>query len=340
MPLPQTMNYINANGAGGPDVLALASGPVPTPRPDEVLIRVQPAGVNRPDVAQRQGSYPPPPGASPILGLEVAGEVVAAGNQVTALAVGDRVCALTNGGGYAEYCTAPASQCLPWPTGYNAIQAGALPETSFTVWANLFQMGRLAKNETALVHGGASGIGVTAIQLAHEFGARIFVTAGTDDKCAACLRLGADAAINYRTQRFRRGGQNADRGPRRRRRPGYGRRSLHDAQRPQPGHGWAAGHDRLPGGIEGPGIRLRAGDGAPADNHRIDHAAPHHRAESGHRGRPAASLARARCRTMRPGDPRNLPVGAGSRGAPTDGIQPAYRQDHAVRRVAASRRQA
>lgn len=202
MPLPQTMNYINANGAGGPDVLALASGPVPTPRPDEVLIRVHAAGVNRPDVAQRQGSYPPPPGASPLLGLEVAGEVAAAGNQVTALAVGDRVCALTNGGGYAEFCTAPASQCLPWPTGYNAIQAGALPETSFTVWANLFQIGRLAKNETALVHGGASGIGVTAIQLAHEFGARIFVTAGTDDKCAACLRLGADAAINYRTHDF------------------------------------------------------------------------------------------------------------------------------------------
>jgi NADPH2:quinone reductase len=202
MPIPQTMTYVHANGAGGPEVLSLATGPVPAPKPDEVLIRVHASGVNRPDVAQRQGSYPPPPGASPILGLEVAGEVVAMGDQVTTLAAGNRVCALTNGGGYAEYCTAPASQCLPWPTGYDAIRAGALPETAFTVWANLFQIGRLTKGQTALVHGGTSGIGVTAIQLAKEFGARIFATAGSDDKCAACLRLGADAAINYRTQDF------------------------------------------------------------------------------------------------------------------------------------------
>ena len=202
MPIPQTMTYVHANGAGDPDVLSLGIGPVPTPRPDEVLIRVQAAGVNRPDVAQRQGSYPPPPGASPILGLEVAGEVVAIGEQVTPLSVGDHVCALTNGGGYAEYCTAPASQCLPWPNGYDAIRAGALPETFFTVWANLFQIGRLTKGETALVHGGTSGIGVTAIQLAREFGARIFATAGSEDKCAACLKLGADAAINYRTKDF------------------------------------------------------------------------------------------------------------------------------------------
>jgi NADPH2:quinone reductase len=202
VPIPQTMSYVQANGAGDPDVLGSATGPVPVPKPDEVLIRVLAAGVNRPDVAQRQGIYPPPPGASPILGLEVAGEIVAVGDQVTSLSVGDRVCALTNGGGYAEYCTAPATQCLPWPKGYDAIRAGALPETSFTVWANLFQIGRLSKGETALVHGGTSGIGVTAIQFAHEFGARIFVTAGSDAKCAACLELGADAAINYRTQDF------------------------------------------------------------------------------------------------------------------------------------------
>jgi NADPH2:quinone reductase len=202
MPIPQTMTYIQATAAGAPDVLALATGPVPTPKPDEALIRVQAAGVNRPDVSQRQGTYPPPPGASPILGLEVAGEVVAIGDQVTTLSIGDRVCALANGGGYAEYCTVPATQCLPWPTGYTAIQAAAVPETTFTVWANLFQIGRLAKGETALVHGGTSGIGVTAIQLAHEFGARIFATAGSDDKCAASLKLGADAAINYRTQDF------------------------------------------------------------------------------------------------------------------------------------------
>ena len=202
MPIPQTMTYVHADGSGGPEVLGLGTAPVPAPKQDEVLIRVQAAGVNRPDVAQRQGAYPPPPGASPILGLEVAGEVVSVGDQVTTLAVGDKVCALTNGGGYAEYCTAPAPQCMPWPKGYDAIKAAAVPETAFTVWANLFQMGGLTKGQTALVHGGTSGIGVTAIQLAHEFGARIFATAGSDDKVAACLRLGADAAINYRTQDF------------------------------------------------------------------------------------------------------------------------------------------
>ena len=202
MPLPQTMTHVQADGAGGPEVLKLATGPVPVPKPDEVLIQVQAAGVNRPDIAQRQGSYPPPPGASPLLGLEVAGEVVAAGAEVTSLKPGDRVCALTNGGGYAEYCTAPAPQCLPWPAGYDALRAAALPETSFTVWANLFQMGRLAPGEKALIHGGTSGIGVTAIQFAHEFGSTVYATAGSDDKCAACVRLGADAAINYRTQDF------------------------------------------------------------------------------------------------------------------------------------------
>jgi NADPH:quinone reductase len=202
MSIPQTMTHVQANGAGGPEVLGLATGPVPQPKPDEVLIRVQAAGVNRPDVAQRQGSYPPPPGASPLLGLEVAGEVVVVGAQVTTLSVGDRVCALTNGGGYAEYCVAPAPQCLPWPKGYDAVRAAALPETAFTVWANLFQLGRLAKGETALVHGGSSGIGVTAIQFGHEFGARVLVTAGSDEKCAACLKLGAAAAINYRSQDF------------------------------------------------------------------------------------------------------------------------------------------
>lgn len=199
MQVPSEMRYVHANGAGAPDVLAIATGPVPEPKPGEVLIRVQVAGVNRPDVLQRQGAYPPPPGASPVLGLEVAGEVVVAAGP---WAVGDKVCALTNGGGYAEYCVAAASQCLPWPAGYDALYAAALPETTFTVWANLFQMGRLAAGETVLVHGGSGGIGVTAIQLAHEFGARVFVTAGSAEKGQACLRLGADAAINYREQDF------------------------------------------------------------------------------------------------------------------------------------------
>jgi NADPH2:quinone reductase len=202
MAVPAEMKQIEMEGAGAPEVMKLATGPVPVPKPDEVLIRVQAAGVNRPDIAQRQGSYPPPPGASPLLGLEVAGEVAAIGSAVTGWSIGDKVCALTNGGGYAEYCTAPAPQCLPWPKDYDAVRAAALPETSFTVWANLFQAGRLKSGEKALIHGGSSGIGVTAIQLAHEFGATVYATAGSDEKCTACVRLGCDAAINYRTDDF------------------------------------------------------------------------------------------------------------------------------------------
>jgi len=202
MVLPARMRMIEMDGAGAPEVMKLATGALPEPRPDEVLIRVLAAGVNRPDIAQRQGSYPPPPGASPILGLEVAGEVAAAGRAVAGWNIGDRICALTNGGGYAEYCTAPAPQCLPWPAGFDAVRAAALPETYFTVWANLFQAGRLRAGEKALIHGGSSGIGVTAIQLAREFGAAVYATAGTDEKCAACVRLGCDAAINYKTENF------------------------------------------------------------------------------------------------------------------------------------------
>ena len=199
---PATMRYVRATEPGGPEVLVVASGPVPEPRPHEVLIRVEAAGVNRPDVLQREGRYPPPADASPVIGLEVAGEVVVAGSEVMQYRAGDRVTALTNGGGYAEYCVAPAVQCLPWPTAFDAIKAAALPETYFTVWANLFQIGRLARGESVLVHGGTSGIGVTAIQLAREFGARVYATAGSDEKCAACMGLGADAAINYRSTDF------------------------------------------------------------------------------------------------------------------------------------------
>lgn len=202
MPLPATMTYIETAGAGGPEVLRPATGPLPTPRAGEVLIRVLAAGVNRPDVQQRLGLYPPPPGASPIIGLEVAGEVAACGPDVVGVSVGDRVCGLANGGGYAEYCAVPASQCLPWPAGYDAVRAAALPETYFTVWANLFGHGRLAAGETALVHGGTSGIGVTAIQLAREFGATIYATAGSAEKCAACVTLGAAGAIDYKSQDF------------------------------------------------------------------------------------------------------------------------------------------
>lgn len=201
---PDQMRFVAAPRPGGPEVLHPATGPTPRPGADEVLIRVLAAGVNRPDVLQRKGAYPPPPGASPVLGLEVAGEVVAAGPEATAWRVGERVCALANGGGYAEYCTAPATQCLPWPEGYDAVHAAALPETYFTVWANLFRIGRLSRGESALIHGGTSGIGVTAIQLAREFGARVYATAGSREKCDACLRLGADGAINYREADFAR----------------------------------------------------------------------------------------------------------------------------------------
>jgi putative PIG3 family NAD(P)H quinone oxidoreductase len=196
------MNLIEAAGAGGPEVLKLTQGPVPQPGAQDVLIRVAAAGVNRPDVLQRKGRYPIPPDASPIIGLEVGGEIAAIGAEVKQWKVGDKVCALTNGGGYAEYCRVPMGQVLPWPKGYDAIRAGALPETYFTVWANVFQMGRLHAGETVLVHGGSSGIGSTALQLGREFGAHVFVTVGGASKVEACLKLGAEVAINYREQEF------------------------------------------------------------------------------------------------------------------------------------------
>ncbi|PZW43555.1 NADPH2:quinone reductase [Humitalea rosea] len=198
--MPPQMTFMDHGAGGTPDVFTKATGAVPVPKADEVLIRVLATGVNRPDVAQRQGTYPPPPGASQICGLEAAGEVVAVGADAARWAVGDRVCALTNGGAYAEYVTAPATQCLPWPDGYDAIRAAALPETYFTVWANLFGHGRLAAGESMLVHGGTSGIGVTAIQLAHAFGATAYATAGSAEKVAECLRFGATAAFDYKTQ--------------------------------------------------------------------------------------------------------------------------------------------
>jgi putative PIG3 family NAD(P)H quinone oxidoreductase len=202
MALPNQMSFIESAGAGGPEVLHLAQGPRPEPARQEVLIRVQAAGVNRPDVLQRLGRYPVPADASPIIGLEVAGEIAALGPEVRGLSLGDRVCALTNGGGYAQYCAVPMGQVLPWPSGFDAIHAAALPETFFTVWANVFQMGRLQRGETVLVHGGTSGIGTTALQLAREFGAHVFVTVGGESKAAACLQLGAEVAINYREQEF------------------------------------------------------------------------------------------------------------------------------------------
>jgi NADPH2:quinone reductase len=202
MSLPDTMSFVATTSAGGPETLHLARGPVPRPVSGEILLRVEAAGINRPDVQQRRGLYPPPAGASPIIGLEVAGEVVALGDDVDSVAIGDRLCALANGGGYAEYCTVPASQALRFPHGFNAVQAAALPETYFTVWTNLFQIGRLAAGERVLIHGGSSGIGVTAIKLAKAIGATVYATAGSNAKCDACRAFGADAAINYRTSSF------------------------------------------------------------------------------------------------------------------------------------------
>jgi putative PIG3 family NAD(P)H quinone oxidoreductase len=187
---------------GPPDVLVAERRPVPRPGPGEVLIRVAAAGVNRPDCLQRAGGYPPPPGVSDLPGLEVAGTVVAAGPGVTTPAVGEPVCALLAGGGYAGYCVAPAVQCLPIPAGLDFVAAAALPETFFTVWHNVFERGQLRAGETLLVHGGASGIGTTAIQLASALGARVFATAGSEDKCRLCESLGAARGINYRSESF------------------------------------------------------------------------------------------------------------------------------------------
>lgn len=203
--LEASMSVVALQGWGGPEVLVPATRPVPRPSAGEALIEVVASGVNRPDVLQRQGLYPPPPGASDIPGLEVAGRIVAGDVQALSaagLALGDSVCALISGGGYAQFCVAPVGQCLPVPEGWSFVEAASLPETVFTVWYNVFERGGLQPGETVLVHGGASGIGVTAIQLAKAWGARVIVTAGSEQKCQACLALGADHAINHRTQVF------------------------------------------------------------------------------------------------------------------------------------------
>jgi putative PIG3 family NAD(P)H quinone oxidoreductase len=196
------MRAVEISTPGAPEVLTAVERPDPVPAPGEVLIRVAAAGVNRPDVLQRKGAYPPPPGASDLPGLEVAGTIAALGDGVNDWRVGDRVCALLSGGGYATLCTAPAVQCLPIPGAMDFVTAAAVPETFFTVWTNVFDRGRLKAGETALVHGGSSGIGTTAIQLAAARGARVFATAGSDEKCRACEQLGAERAINYKTEDF------------------------------------------------------------------------------------------------------------------------------------------
>jgi len=196
------MRAVEISKPGPPEVLRAVERPDPTPGTGEVRIRVAAAGVNRPDVLQRRGAYPPPPGASDLPGLEVAGEIDMLGSGVSEWHVGDRVCALLAGGGYATLCTAPAVQCLPIPKGMDVVTAAAMPETFFTVWTNVFDRGKLRAGESALFHGGSSGIGTTAIQLAVARGSRVFATAGSDEKCRACEQLGAERAINYRTEDF------------------------------------------------------------------------------------------------------------------------------------------
>jgi len=200
--IPKQMKAIEITKPGDADVLMATSRPVPTPKNSEVLIKVRAAGVNRPDVMQRAGLYPPPKGASDIPGLEVSGTIVAAGNAVTGLQVNQSVCALVAGGGYAEYVTAPATQCLPIPNGLSIVEAASLPETYFTVWSNVFDRARLTEGETILVHGGSSGIGTTAIQLCSALGFDVLTTAGTEEKCQICEELGAKKSINYRTEEF------------------------------------------------------------------------------------------------------------------------------------------
>jgi NADPH:quinone reductase len=200
--LPDRMTVIAIREPGGPEMLTAETRPVPKPETGEILIKVAAAGVNRPDVMQRMGLYPPPPGATDIPGLEIAGEVVARGAGVTRWKDGDQVMALVVGGGYAQYCAAHESHALPAPSRLSPIEAAAVPETFFTVWHNLFERGRLAAGETALIHGGSSGIGTTAIQLAKAFGARVVTTAGSPEKCQACVSLGADTAVNYKTEDF------------------------------------------------------------------------------------------------------------------------------------------
>jgi len=202
MPLPDKMRAVEIAKPGGPEVLTPASRPLPVPKPGEILVKVAAAGVNRPDVLQRMGLYPVPPDASDLPGLEIAGEVVTCGAEARMWKVGASVCALAHGGGYAEYCTVPEVQALPVPRGLSMVEAASLPETFFTVWSNVYDRGRLKPGETLLVQGGSSGIGVTAIQMARAMGNRVLATAGSDEKCAACVRLGADKGINYRTQDF------------------------------------------------------------------------------------------------------------------------------------------
>ncbi len=274
--IPATMRQVRFNGAGGPEVIGIETVPVPRPGPNQVLVEVVAAGVNRPDCQQRSGKYPPPPGATEVPGLEIAGRIVALGEGVTGLAEGQEVCALTISGGYAEYCVADASLCLPKPGPLSLVEAAGLPENYWTVWTNVFERGRLQKGERFLVHGGSSGIGSTAIQLAKRFGAEVFATAGSAEKCAFCESLGADHAINYREADF------AAEVKRLTDARGRGTvildmvgAALSGAQREVAGAGGPARHHRLPSGLPGREPQPDADHDPAPDRHRLDPAPPH-----------------------------------------------------------------
>ena len=323
--LPGTMRAVAIETAGGPEVLRVADMPVPRPAAGEVLIAVEAAGVNRPDVFQRQGLYPPPPGASEIPGLEVAGTVVEAGEGVAQPAVGRRVCALLSGGGYAEYAVAPAGQCLPVPIGFSAVEAAALPETFFTVWSNVFDRGRLQPGESLLVHGGSSGIGTTAIQMGAALGATVYATAGSGGKCAVGEELGATLAVNYRQKDFvevlrdATGGRGIDVTliwlPART----STQCTAGGSRRPDRDHrvsGWQCRDGGFPGG-----------DDETTGRYRLYAAGAFGRVQDRYCAQPAgANLAVAGGGANPPGDPPAIRSGRSGHGARADGKQPAYRQ--------------
>ena len=279
------MRAVVARRPGGPDVLEIDMRPRPVPAEGQILVRVEAAGVNRPDILQRMGNYPAPPGASDALGLEVAGEVIARGAHAARYAEGARVTALVPGGGYADYCVVDERNALPIPAGLTAIEAAAIPETFFTVWTNVFDRGALKTGETLLVHGGTSGIGTTAIALAKAFGARVVATAGSDDKARQCERLGADAGVNYRTRGLRRADVGGDRWARRRCHPRHGRRGLCRPQLRSRGGGRADRADRLSARAEGDDRPAAAHAEAPCP-YRLDAPRPFAGGEGGNRGRP------------------------------------------------------
>ena len=328
--IPDTMTAIGIAAPGGPEALKPETRPVPKPGNGEVLVKLEAAGVNRPDVMQRQGRYPPPPGAPDIPGLEIAGEVVALGQGVSRYKVGDRVCALVPGGGYAEYCAVHETNALPIPDGVSFVEAAGIPETYFTVWTNVFERGGLKAGETILVHGGTSGIGTTAIMLAKAFGATVMATAGSDEKCAACRKLGADQAINYKTQDFvaetktASGGKGVDlildmvggdyMRPATTTPPRSAAASCRSPCRPAPRRRSISSRIMLKR-LTHTGSTLRA---RPVADKAADR-----------RGAAQECLAALGARPLQACRPRHVPARRGRQGARSDGDQPTYRQDRA-----------